>query len=114
MTGKRAYRKAVNGHLALLDLLKGRNTRYDERIVRTLIYCLSLFPLGHVARLEDGTLARVVKTNPAGPKYPFVLVLVDKEGVRVTEPALVSTSAEGSPTIVGCLSAQEIDTLGLA
>ena len=64
-------------------------------------------------RLGDGTLARVVKTNPDSPKTPFVDVLVDKNGSRVEEPAIVATAGEGSPTIKECLSAQEAETLGV-
>ncbi|MBN1834219.1 MAG: HD domain-containing protein [Spirochaetales bacterium] len=114
MTGKRTYRRAVTGHQALLELLKGRGSRYDEKIVRTLVYCLSLYPLGHLVRLEDGSLARVVQTNPESPKSPFVDVLIDASGTRVEEPAIVSTGGEGSPTITQCLSLQEADSLGLS
>jgi putative nucleotidyltransferase with HDIG domain len=114
MTGKRTYRKAVSGHQALLELLKERNTRYDEKIVRTLIYCLSLYPLGHVVRLQDGTLARVVKNDPASPKAPLVDILIDKDGARVEEPTIVPSGSEDGPTIKECLSVQEAETLGLS
>jgi HD-GYP domain-containing protein (c-di-GMP phosphodiesterase class II) len=114
MTGKRAYRGAINGHQALLELLKERNKRYDEKIARTLVYCLSLYPLGHLVRLEDGTLGRVVRTNPESPKYPFVDILADKDGARVEEPAIVPSDGSSGPMVRECLSALEAEPLGLA
>jgi HD-GYP domain-containing protein (c-di-GMP phosphodiesterase class II) len=114
MTGKRAYRKSISGHQALLELLKERGKRYDEKVVRTLVFCLSLYPLGHIVRLEDGTLARVVRTNPESPKYPFVDILAGKDGARVEEPAIIAADGTNGPPVTECLSVQEAEHLGFS
>jgi putative nucleotidyltransferase with HDIG domain len=107
MANKRQFREARGMHNGLLELLKERNRLFDEKVVRALVLCLSPYPLGSLVRLGDNSVARVVKTNPESPKFPFVQLLVDKDGNRVTEPVIVKTEDASGPTIQRALTSEE-------
>jgi HD-GYP domain-containing protein (c-di-GMP phosphodiesterase class II) len=92
MVSPRPFKRSLSGHQALLELLKGSRLLYDERAIRTLIFCLSLYPLGSLVLLSNHALARVVRSNAENPKYPTVQVLVDPNGRKVTEQVFVQTS----------------------
>ena len=92
ITSKRLYKQPQEGHSGLLELLKGRKTLYEESVVMALIYCLSLFPLGSLVLLSDAAIGRVIRTNPRSPRAPIVQILIDKEGNRLDELAVVQTA----------------------
>jgi HD-GYP domain-containing protein (c-di-GMP phosphodiesterase class II) len=92
ITSKRVYKPLQEGHAGLLELLKGRRTLYEESAVKALIYCLSLFPLGSLVLLSDSAIGRVIRTNPRSARAPIVQILIDKEGNRLSELAVVQTA----------------------
>jgi len=110
IVNKRQFREARQMRAGLLEVLRERNRLFDDAVVRALILCLSPYPLGSLVRLTDNSIARVVKTNPGSPKFPYIALLVDKEGNRVSEPALVKTE-EGGPAIQTALSPEEAAAL---
>jgi HD-GYP domain-containing protein (c-di-GMP phosphodiesterase class II) len=111
MITRRQYRPARDGHSALLDLLKKRGSIYDERVIRTLIYCLSIYPLGTPVHLSNGAVARVVRTNAENPRFPLVQILIDEQGKVPQEQTILPTSQSGGVTIERGLNAQEIADL---
>ncbi len=92
ITSKRLYKQPQEGHAGLLELLKGRKTLYEESVVKALIYCLSLFPLGSLVLLSDAAIGRVIRTSTRSPRAPIVQILIDKEGNRLDELAVVQTA----------------------
>jgi HD-GYP domain-containing protein (c-di-GMP phosphodiesterase class II) len=113
MSSKRLYKSQKDMHTALMELVKQRNRKYDERVVRSLIVCLSVFPLGSLVLLSDEAIGRVVKTNPENPRFPFVQILFDRGGNRITENPLVKTAEGGGISIQRGLSAQEAEGLNI-
>lgn len=113
ITAKRQFRSPQEGHSAQLELLKGRKTLYDENVIRALIYCLSLFPLGTLVLLSDGAIGRVVRTNPESPKTPFVQILIDKDGNRLTEMFIAKSSEQGELAVKRNLSWKEVEAHNL-
>jgi len=112
MVAHRAYRESRDAHTALLELIKNSRTFYDESVIRVLIFCLSLYPLGSHVRLSTNAVAKVTKANPGNPKFPIVRILFDERGNKVSEYVIVQTSAERGITIQKSLSSQEIAALG--
>jgi HD-GYP domain-containing protein (c-di-GMP phosphodiesterase class II) len=94
ITSKRVFKQLLEGHPGLLELLKGRKSLYEESVVKALIYCLSLFPLGSLVLLSNAAIGRVIRTNPSSPKAPTVQILIDKDGNRLSELAIVQTAGE--------------------
>jgi HD-GYP domain-containing protein (c-di-GMP phosphodiesterase class II) len=116
MTTKRPFRVNREGHAALLELLKGRRVFYDEAVVRALIYCLSLYPLGTTVLLSNGAMGRIIRTDPRSPKTPIVQILIDREGNHLNEFAAVVSSEAGSeqaPAIRRNLSWKEVEAHNL-
>jgi putative nucleotidyltransferase with HDIG domain len=113
ITSRRLFKKQNDPHAALMELLKGRNKIYDEGVIRSLIVCVSVYPLGSLVLLSDDSIGRVTKTNPESPRFPFVQVLVDKEGKRINEPLLIKTAEENGVSIQRSLSPDETEQLDL-
>jgi putative nucleotidyltransferase with HDIG domain len=111
ITSRRMFKTQSDAHTAVMELLKERNTKYDEKVIRSLIYCVSAYPLGSLVLLSDETIGRVTKTIPESPRFPFVQILIDKEGKRVNEPVLVKTTEEEGISIQRCLTPKESEEL---
>lgn len=53
--------------------------RFDREVVRGLISTLSMYPVGAIVRLNDGSLAVVVQSNRQNPFQPMVKILDSEE-----------------------------------
>jgi HD-GYP domain-containing protein (c-di-GMP phosphodiesterase class II) len=111
MISKRMFKSQKDAHAALMELLRERNKRYDEKVIRALIVCVSAYPLGSLVLLSDNSIGRVAKTNPESPRFPFVQVLVNKEGGRSGEPVLIKTVEREGISIQRCLTPGEAEKL---
>lgn len=110
MTSRRPYRPAKDGHAGLLELLKDRNTLYDETVLRALVLNLSVYPIGTYVMLADGSWAMVVNTEDRPPRAPDVKVLVSKDGQRYSDPPILSTNHHPYQ-IVRALRSDEVEQL---
>ena len=113
ITSKRMFKTQNDAHAAVMELLKGRNKRYDENVIRSLIVCVSAYPLGSLVLLSDDSIGRVTKTNPESPRFPFVQVLIDKNGKHIEEPLLIKTAEENGVSIKRCFTPDESERLEL-
>jgi putative nucleotidyltransferase with HDIG domain len=95
-TSDRPYKEGMEGYKGIVDLIKTNKHRYDENVLKALIFAISLYPIGTTVLLSDHAVGVVVKTNPKNPKCPIVRVLIDKGGKRLTEPVLIQTSEESA------------------
>jgi HD-GYP domain-containing protein (c-di-GMP phosphodiesterase class II) len=110
MTSQRPYRPAKDGHAGILELLKDRNTLYDETVLRALVHTLSVYPIGTYVMLADGSWAMVVNTEERPPRAPDVKVLVSTDGQRYSDPVIVSTTTQ-ERQIVRALREDEINQI---
>ena len=101
----------MDGHHGILDLLKTNRQSYDERILKALVYCLSLYPLGTHVMLNNNAIGIVYQTNSKSPRYPIVKLVKDENGNTVREQILVQTSAEKKMEIIRILSPEDIKAL---
>lgn len=106
---KRPYKKEKIAHNSILQLLSQDRTKYDENIIKALVFCLSVYPLGSYVLLNNNSKGIVYKTNPTSPSFPIVKLLEDESGKKITNQVLVQTSKEKNITIVRTLSWEEID-----
>lgn len=112
MVTHRAFREGMDANTSLLELMKSSRTLYDEGVVRVLIFCISLYPLGSLVRLSTNAVGKVTKANPGNPKFPLVRILFDEKGNKVSDYMIVQTSAEKGITIQKSLTKEEIAALG--
>jgi len=80
-TSRRPFREEHDGHTSIMDLAKEMGKRYDERVLRALIFTLSVFPIGTYVRLSNGARGLIVKTDPKEPKHPLVRLLVNEGNI---------------------------------
>lgn len=107
----RPYKEHKNGHQGMLELLTTNRKIYDETVLKALVYTLSLYPLGTYVLLNNDTRGVVYKTDPNNPRYPYIKLLQDQNGKKITEQLIVQTSKEKQVEIVRVLTPSETKNL---
>jgi len=74
ITSKRPHREAKDGYTSMLELLKNEGKQYDDRIIKALVYSLSIYPIGLHVMLSNGKKGQVIDVNPEQPRYPIVQI----------------------------------------
>ncbi len=99
VTASRPYKEAREGYAGMVDILKNEGKQYDDTVIKSLVYSLSVYPVGSFVLLTNAKLGQVIDVNPDNPRYPVVLVLGSKTpdgketivqtsetGVRILKP----------------------------
>jgi HD-GYP domain-containing protein (c-di-GMP phosphodiesterase class II) len=108
MVSHRPFReKSISGHSAIREFLQVSRKQYDERVLKALVYTLSVYPVGTPVLLTNGSKAIVAKTDPSSPRFPIVTVVVDPQGKSLVAPPLVQTAESGGVGIARVLSSEE-------
>jgi HD-GYP domain-containing protein (c-di-GMP phosphodiesterase class II) len=108
MISRRPYKPGtLDGHAIIRDLAQKNRKQYDEKILKALVYTLSVYPVGTAVQLSNHSKGIVLKTDPIKPRCPLVKVIIDASGTKLTAPPLVQVSDTDGLTIVGVLSAEE-------
>ncbi len=89
LTTTRPWRAPYMAYAAVESLLRDAQQRkVDASVVRALLHVLSLFPVGSLVTLSDGSIARVMRRNGDAYTSPIVQRLQDANGERVDPIAL--------------------------
>src|SRR5437764_11964815 len=81
LTSERSFRQALMPHAAMECLLRqASDNLIDGDAFRGLLRVLSLFPIGSLVKLSDGSTARVLRRNGTNYQSPIVLIVEDKHG----------------------------------
>mgnify|MGYP001376759108 CR=1 FL=1 len=106
MTSVRPYRPPVLPYIAMKALLgQAQRNKVEPACVRALLRLLSLFPLGSLVALSDGSVAQTFRANGEDFNNPIVAVLLNAQGERLEpddEPVLLDL-AQSELTIVQAL-----------
>jgi HD-GYP domain-containing protein (c-di-GMP phosphodiesterase class II) len=95
MTSDRPWRKAYHPYRAMEHIIRQvPQGVFDGDVVRALLQCLSLFPLGSLVRLNTGEIAKVVHTNGDVFDRPVVSVLYDADEQVCAPPETVDLLEE--------------------
>lgn len=103
----RPHSQSRDGYHTLMEMLKGVGHIYDETALRTLVFSISLFPLGSYVILENGSIGIVVHTNKKNPKYPIVKLLVDQDHNPLRDQPVIETRDEEGFKILNILDREE-------
>lgn len=77
----RPYREALGPYAAMTTLLEDHAGKsIDPEILRTLLYVVSLFPVGSTVELSNGTRARVLRAGQDRFDAPVVEIIQDAAG----------------------------------
>jgi HD-GYP domain-containing protein (c-di-GMP phosphodiesterase class II) len=106
ITAKRPHKDARGGYEGITDLLRNEGKRYDDSIIRALVFSLSIYPIGQFVLLSNGAKAQVVDVNPSDPRFPIVQVLDEK--TLDGQNKIIETSPSGI-TIQAPLSNESVE-----
>lgn len=109
MLSRRPFKPGtLDGHTTIRDLAQKNRKQYDEKVLKALVYTLSVYPVGTAVQLSNKTRGIVMKTDSTKPRSPSVLVLIDSDGGKIAEPTLVQVSeTDAGLTIIEVLTAEE-------
>lgn len=107
---ERPHSASRDGYHTLMEMLKD-GSKYDETALRTLLFSISLYPLGSHVILENGSIGVVVHTNKSNPKFPAVKVLVDKDGKPLTDMPVIETRDDKGLKIQNILTKGTLEKL---
>ncbi len=108
-TSKREFREGKDGHSGIMDLLRGKGKKYDETILRALVYIISVYPVGTYVLLTNGAKGIVIKTNLETPKNPILKLLTDENGSPYSHKPILQTNPEDDIQVERTLSKEEIE-----
>ncbi len=100
ITSARPYREPLDGHSAIVEMLKQRGRMYDETVLKALISNLSIYPIGTHVELANGTRGMVVDTNADNARAPMVRVIAGPHGEQYAEQPVVDTSSSEEYRVV--------------
>ncbi len=86
MRSQRNYQRAFPTDRILAVLQQNDRRRFDQRLVRRFSQLMGIYPVGNLVRLDDGSLAVVLRAHAPDPSRPAVRVVVDPAGQRLSEP----------------------------
>ena len=108
VTASRPFREAKDGYSGMVDLLKNEGKKYDDTVIRALVYSLSIYPIGSYVLLTNGKPAQVVDVNPENPRFPVVQIV----GMRTPDGKdLIAHTAETGIRILRPMTPDEIKKL---
>jgi HD-GYP domain-containing protein (c-di-GMP phosphodiesterase class II) len=108
MVSRRPFRPGtLDGHATIKDLAQKNRKQYDERILKALVYTLSVYPVGTAVQLSNKSRGIVIRTDSAKPRCPLVRVLADPEGKKLVAPPVIQVSDTDGVTITGVLTPDE-------
>lgn len=113
MRSQRNYQRAFPTDRIVAVLQQNDRKRFDQRLVRRFGQLMGIYPAGNLVRLDDGSLAVVMRTHAPDPARPAVRVVIDAAGTRLAEPydiALWDTDGRGGrqPRIVVPVDPDEV------
>jgi len=106
VTANRPFKQAKDGNAGMLEILRNEGKQYDDTVIRSLVYSLSIYPIGTIVLLTNGKPALVVDVNPDNPRYPLVQLV----GAKSPDGKdIVVATAETGVRILRVLSREEIE-----
>lgn len=93
---------------SILDVVRNTNKQYSDVVLKSLLFSISIFPIGTFVQLSDKRIGQVLDINPKNLNYPVILIYggMSKKG----EAQIVNTSPKGI-TIRKPLTKAEIDNV---
>jgi len=100
MTCRRPWRQAMLPYQAMEQIvLMGARREFDPEIVRSMLSCVSLFPIGSWVEMSDGSRARVVGLASSNYTKPVVSIM-ERNGQRLRTPERVNLAEHRDVQVV--------------
>lgn len=90
----RPYRRTSTSFEALTELTRLRNRLFLGALVDRFTRYVAIFPVGSFVKINSGHIGIVVARNPMKILEPRVMLIVDANGERMSEPLTINFAAE--------------------
>jgi len=104
----RSYRKSTYFYHAMRNLLSSGVTKFDPVILRVFLSRMSVYPIGSIVELNDGSVGIVIGSIPEKPLRPIIKMIFDKDGKRISQMEIVNLLNEASLYIVKALNESDV------
>lgn len=108
---RRPFRGQMDGHSGMMDLIREKGKKYDEKVLRVLLLTLTVYPIGTYVELTDGSVGIVTSTNAAEPKYPVLKMIHDSKKSFYADAPILHTSENDEIQIEKALTSSEVEEL---
>ncbi len=108
MTHFRPWRRALDHHAAIRQLIEVESSLFNPVALKKLTALLTVYPPGTLVKLTNGAVAEVFKTNPESFLKPIVKIVMD-ENFRKVRPYLVDLASNKLLGIDRVLDYREIE-----
>jgi len=100
---KRSYRKKVFFYHAMRNLLSTGVNKFDPVILRVFLSRMSVYPIGSIVELNNGSMGIIIGSIPEKPLRPIIKLIFDTEKNRVEDTIIVNLIEETSLYIIRAL-----------
>lgn len=104
----RSYRKKVYFYHAMRNLLSSGVNKFDPVILRIFLSRMSVYPIGSIVELNDGTIGIIIGSVPEKPLRPIIKLIFDKDRKRITNTTIISLLSESSLYIISALDETQV------
>jgi hypothetical protein len=106
LVSPRPHREGMAPYFALKQILiAARDGLFDQTVVRALLNTISLFPLGSYVGLNDGSIAKVVRSN--GGSYDRPVVEVQRRSGLPVKPDWIDLSQSQELKVIRALASPQ-------
>jgi HD-GYP domain-containing protein (c-di-GMP phosphodiesterase class II) len=99
----RSYRKKVYFYHAMRNLLSSGVNRFDPVILRVFLSRMSVYPIGSIVELNDGSVGIIIGSVPEKPLRPMIKLIFDSGKKRIENTVIINLVTEASLYIVRAL-----------
>ncbi len=94
LTHHRHYRDNFIAYKAIQSIIERRNKDFSAKMIKVLIDVISIFPVGSLVKLNDGSVARVKQTSKQYPIRPVIKLIQNAKGEKIEADSILDLSKE--------------------
>ena len=98
ITADRPHRPAKTSFQALMELYEQRDMGFPGGLVEQFIQCVGIFPVGSFVQLNSDEVGVIVSRNRVHQLKPRVMILIDSNGQKLSEPQTVDLAEQHLPS----------------
>ena len=107
IVSKRPYREGKGLHQGMVEIIREKEAKYDQKIIRILLLTLTVYPIGTYVLMNDGSTGIVTDTHPKKPKYPTVKLVFDYKMIYYADEPVLKTDEGNEPKVERALTVKE-------
>jgi HD-GYP domain-containing protein (c-di-GMP phosphodiesterase class II) len=112
VTHTRLYKPRILPDKAIQHILDNESALFDRHYLKTMLRCISIFPVGTWVKLSSGEIGNVVKINEETPMRPVLKVCYNREGRPLPESRILNLSKQLLIHVERCIDIDEVKKRG--